>query len=91
MKVFLKLMNKNQWFILSITFWILMFLFIKVDSTFNCDMFSVTEANLDKSDIWCVVNSEIYDPFIWLFPILAIAFFVCGWLEPKKNKIQRRR
>lgn len=78
-------MNRNQWFMLSIIFWTLMVLFIKIDTNFNCDTFSDTDEALDKYDIWCIVNSEIYDPFIWVFAILGITFFIGAWLEPQKK------
>ena len=76
-------MNKRQLLILGIIFLILMFLFIKIDSGFNCDMFSIEKENLSKADIWCVVNSEIYDPFIGIFGILSPLFFLWSLFEPK--------
>jgi len=74
-------MKSSQWFVLSIMFWILMGWFIFIDSTFNCDMFSLEERSLSQADIWCVVNSEIYDPFIYLFFALGITCSICGGLE----------
>lgn len=76
-------MKRSQWFIFSIVFWILMILFITIDNTFDCDMFEKYELPLGKFDIWCIVNSEIYDPFIWIFATLGVACIICGCLEKK--------
>lgn len=45
---------------------------------------------VDRVDLWCI-NTEIYDPFIWLLFPLSSVFFICGWIEivakeGKKNK-----
>ena len=78
-------MNRKQWYALAIAFWVLMILFISIDLKYNCDMFSVDDNVLSKYDVWCVVNGEIYDPFIWLFGVLWITFLICAWLQPKNN------
>lgn len=75
-------MNKKQWITLSITFWILMFLFIGLDRINTC-VLDTGNLPLGEYDIWCIVNGEIYEPFIYLFFVLAIAFSICGFFEYK--------
>jgi len=76
-------MNRKQWYALAIAFFVLMIFFIYLDSIYYCDVFSIEEETLSKADIFCVVNGEIYDPFIWLFGVLWIVFLICTWLQPK--------
>lgn len=76
-------MNKNQWYKLSISSVILMFIFIGIDSLYRGCSRAVSN-QLSVYDIWCIVNAEIYEPFIYLFFILNWIFLICGWLE-KKN------
>lgn len=83
-------MRSNQWYVLGFAFLILMIWFIKIDLTFNCNMFSVADENLDKADMWCVVNSEIYDPFIYLFAVLWIVCWINAWLEHHSKKKQEK-
>ena len=40
---------------------------------------------LDTTGVWCIMNSEMFDPFIWLLFPLSGLFFICGLLEPKKK------
>jgi len=75
-------MNKKQWNVFAIVFIILMILFIQLDSMRNsCIPAFTTGEPLSYSETWCIVNSEILDPFIYLFPILAIACWICSSLE----------
>ena len=83
-------MKSNQWYVLGFAFLILMILFINIDLTFNCNMFSVTDENLDKADIWCIVNGEIYDPFIYLFAVLWIVCWINAWLEHRNLKKEEK-
>lgn len=62
-----------------------MFLFIRIDLTWNLSCDISNNSPLDNADIVACVNSEIYDPFIWLFFGLAVIFSICAWLEPKKK------
>ena len=59
--------------------------FIQLDKPWNarCDILD-DKTPLDKLDIVKCVNSEILDPFIWLFFPLGVAFLICGFLEKKK-------
>ena len=79
-------MNRKQWNVLSITSWILMILFIGIDSLNNrcLNLRLLSESPLDFSDVWCIINSEIHEPFIYLFFVLGITFLICAGLEKKK-------
>ena len=67
-------MNKKQWFVLQIGFLLIMFFFIKIDT-------SPMHCRLD--DVWCVMQAEMFDPFIYLLFGISNICLVCGWLEPK--------
>jgi len=73
-------MNKKQWNVLGIFFILMGILFILLDTTsLPCLAGEVT-----ASTIYCVVNAEILEPFIWLFYPLGIVCFILGWLEKRK-------
>lgn len=78
-------MNKKQWALLSIFSWILSFIFIGIDSLYSSclNLLFISESALDFTDVWCIVNGEIYEPFIYLFGSLGIIFMILGWLEKK--------
>ncbi|MBS3085697.1 hypothetical protein J4225_03360 [Candidatus Pacearchaeota archaeon] len=83
-------MNRNQWFVLSIFFTLMGVFFIQLDSSatlcFNIAGESIpTEAEI-VSSTYCVINSEIFDPFIWFFFPLGIVCIFLGWLEPKNKR-----
>jgi len=62
-----------------------MIYFISLDTpTESCETFALEQDSLDKADVWCTLQAEMFDPFIYMFPILAIGFAICGFLEPKK-------
>ena len=88
-------MNKKQWFALAFSFMLIGFMFIGLDqmngSCLNAFLeFNIIQAkqgiptDLVLSDIWCVVNSEMYEPFIYLFHALWIVFMILGFMEKKK-------
>ena len=93
-------MNRKQWGVFAWGFLLLGLLFIGIDSLnnncfnlklelslMNMRLGTPIQDNLDFADVWCVVNSEIYEPFIYISYFLWIVFLICGWLEPKeKNK-----
>ncbi len=61
---------------------ILMSLFIALDTQlWSCqiDLMSVEKIGepLGIYDLWCIINAEIYEPFIYLFAALWIIFW--GW------------
>ena len=77
-------MNRNQWLVLQFSSIALMLLFISLDSSYWGCIGSMY-GELNASDVWCIVNGKIYDPFIWLFGILNFVFMICGFLEPKRR------
>lgn len=80
-------MNRNQWLVLAWSCMIIGILFIGLDMTkgscLNINQISSEPVNL--SDVWCIVNAEIYEPFIYMFYSLWIVFLILAWLEPKKK------
>lgn len=82
-------MDKKQLYVLSFGFLLIGMFFIFIDSDFNLCWLSfdsnVSEGQLDIGDVYCVINSEMYDPFIWIFHFLWILFIILAWLEPKKK------
>lgn len=82
-------MNKNQWLVLFYVFLLLTALFIYQDWRFEklCgtpSTWSMEEGSeqLQRYELWCI-NTEIYDPFIYLFGVLAFACLGCRRLEKK--------
>ena len=41
---------------------------------------------LDEFDVYCLLRSNIYAPFIWLFFGLGWVFLILWFLEPKKKR-----
>jgi len=76
-------MNRKQWFVLAFGFLVMQIIFISMDSMspLSCGM---EGKPLDTGDVWCVINAEMFDPFIWLTGFLWIIFVIIGFLEPKK-------
>ena len=76
-------MNRTQWFVLSFGFMVIMIIFIIMDviNPVSCGMGGKP---LDTADVWCVINAEMFDPFILLTAFLWILFSIIGFLEPKK-------
>jgi hypothetical protein len=82
-------MRKIQWFVLSIFFILIGYLFIQIDGLWNLSCqtsMQNIEAFVTTSDVLSCINSEIYDPFILLFFPLGILFLILGLLEPKSKK-----
>ena len=77
-------MNKKQCDVLMWSSLIIMILFIGIDTINNSCLDYVFDLNLGTSiiyspyDTFCVVNSEIYEPFIILFFLLTWVFIFCG-------------
>ncbi len=82
-------MNRNQWFVLGIFFILMNTVFIQLDTSALPCLNVAGETTATESDIvssiYCIVNAEILEPFIWLFFPLGLICFVLGWLEPKKK------
>ena len=80
-------MNRKQWFVLAFGFMLMGLIFISMDSMspFSC---GIEGEPLDVGDVWCVINAEMFDPFIWLSYFLFVIFLICGFLEPKKKVIR---
>ena len=80
-------MNKKQRYVLAWSCMIIGIMFIGLDtmntSCLNAKMLEITFEPADIFDVWCVVNAEIYEPFIYLSYALWIVFMICAWLEPK--------
>ena len=93
-------MEKTEWFILGIAFSLIAGWFVHLDIRHEiaCGFPPWGEGWLEngsqpvtRADLWCI-NTEIYDPFIWLFIALWITCWInCGlkaWKEKKKKKIE---
>lgn len=81
-------MNRKQWFVLAVGFMVIQNIFIFMDSTspFSC---GIEGKPLTTTDVWCVINAEMFDPFIWLTGFLWVLFFILGFLEKKKEKREK--
>lgn len=81
-------MNKLQWYLLSIVSTLGMMWFIKLDSFYwGCmNMLFGTPSNhvMDFADVWCIINGEIYEPFIYLLFGLGTVFLLLAFLEKGK-------
>ena len=78
-------MRESQWFVLGIAFLLLMnwFIYLDFSAEKSCGT-PLTGFNgeggepLQNYRLWCI-NTEIYNPFIYLFGILGITCFInCG-------------
>ncbi|HDZ27931.1 hypothetical protein LCGC14_1005720 [marine sediment metagenome] len=82
-------MNRKQWFVLAWSCMIIGILFIGLDTMnggcLRAKMSSLTAEPADLGDVWCVVNSEMYEPFIYLAYMLWVVFLILGFLEPKED------
>lgn len=84
-------MRSNQWYVLGFAFLILMNWFIYQDVHYNClKLDKATAEKIDRLDIYECVNSEIYDPFIWLFGVLWIVCWINGWIENRSKKKEEK-
>ena len=82
-------MKRNQWFVLAWSFMLIGMMFIALD-TMNSHCLDTKislislGSELDLSDVWCVINAEILEPFIYLSYALWIVFMILGFMENKK-------
>ena len=76
----IKILIQNYFLQLNL---LIQIIFINFDSTspLSC---GIEGEPLDTGDVWCVINAEMFDPFIWLTGFLWVIFIVLGFLEPKK-------
>lgn len=77
-------MKRSQWFVLAWSCMLIGMMFINLDNLYR-GCFVTASASLNYYDVWCIVNSEMYEPFIHLFYALWIVFMIIGFLEPKKK------
>lgn len=81
-------MNRKQWFALAWSCMLIGMMFIGIDNMnnhcLNARIDYVPYGELDISDVWCVVNAEIYEPFIYLSYALFVVFYILGFMENKK-------
>lgn len=76
-------MNKKQWYVLSISSYLLsvLFVFISLQWKSVCDVFG--EATM--SNIFSCIRGEIFAPYPYIFFTLGIVFMILAWLEHKKK------
>ncbi|MCD4759460.1 hypothetical protein K8R33_01060 [archaeon] len=80
-------MKKKQWFTLA---WLCMgmgIFFILIDTMNGSCLYSTilsSGPNISVSDVHCVINSEIYEPFIYFSYALWLIFIIMGVKEKKK-------
>jgi len=79
-------MNRTQWFVLAFGFMLIGIYFVSMDfrSPTTCEMLQA-DSPLTTSDVWCVINTEMFDPFISLLFPLVFLCLILGWLEPKNK------
>ena len=81
-------MDRKQWFVLAFSFMLIGIMFIGLDRMngmcLDWKMSETTFEPADIGDVWCVVNAEIYEPFIYLSYSLFVVFMILGFME--KNK-----
>ena len=79
-------MRKNQWYVLGVAFLLLMILFIYQDYSYEAacgghmGSLEYRDQPLLRYELWCI-NTEILDPFIYLFAVMGIVCWINGWLE----------
>jgi hypothetical protein len=82
-------MERKEWSILSIASFIMAMVFIAIDlingkclnTLLATEIPGQSVANF--ADVWCVVNSEIYEPFIYLFGMLWVVFSILEKISKK--------
>ena len=86
-------MRSSQWFIIGLAFLLLGIFFIQQDMSFekSCgtpagglDLEEGFEP-LQRYELWCI-NTEIFDPFIWIFHVFWIVCWINGWIEHRAEK-----
>jgi len=65
-------MKSSQWFVLGIGFTLIGGSFIKQD---------VFDPLLCMDNLWCIMQAEMFDPFIMLLFPLSWLFIICGFIE----------
>lgn len=83
-------MNQKQWLILAFSSMIIGTLFIGLDKIYSSCLNIIFNSyvpyeELNIYDVWCVVNAEKYEPFIYLFYLLFVVFSIISFLEPNKK------
>ena len=78
-------MRSSQWSILGLTLIFLTFSFIWIDNLWgkNC---GVSDIQPTQPDLVLCINGEIYDPFIYFFGALSIAFLINAFIEAHHEK-----
>jgi hypothetical protein len=98
------IMRSSQWSIIGIFFIVMGIWFIRQDSIAEkvCGVAGTAPMNYTAEEwiekgsepvnnvgLWCV-NTEIYDPFIWLLTPLGIVFLICAWIELMAEKRRKK-
>ena len=89
-------MNKKQWKVLAWSCLILGMLFAGLDLGNNSCLNYILDSHLTNLgvsevstyspfDTWCIVNAEIYEPFIYLSYFFWIIFLILGWMEKNEK------
>ena len=87
-------MKQKQWFALALGFALIGLMFVTIDSRYTKFYNSAMDVNIELlklginnpinlADVWIVINSEIYEPFIYLSLALCIVFTILGFMEKK--------
>ena len=71
-------MKRSQWFVWFYGLMLIGLLLIKLD---------VYDPISCGNNLWCIMQAEMYDPFIMLLFPLSWLFMICGFLEPKRKKV----
>ena len=81
-------MKRSQWFTLAWSCMIIGMIFIGIDLMNNqCLNLMLENPTFEPTSLfntWCVINSEIYEPFTYLSYMLWIVFLTLGFMEKKK-------
>lgn len=79
-------MNKKQWITFAIALSLMFFFFMFLASNWNSTCSLLSSTNIDSPAYTsCVIKAQSYAiPGIASF-FLAIAFWICAWLESKKK------
>ena len=82
-------MKRNQWFVLAFSFMMIGIMFIGLDLIANrCLNFVMN--NIEQSyahvvsSTYCLIESAMFEPFIYLSFALVLVFMILGFME-KKN------
>lgn len=82
-------MRSSQWFLIGFFLIVMGTWFVMIDNVYSCNLLD-TSSMLNKADIYGCINSEIYDPFIWLLYPLGMVFIICGWIEVVAKERKRK-